>query len=141
MDANPKRRHLTRKLTAWAVGFDERRHFAHLVSRYRFGVEEQQAAADWIYLRAEMLTRQQHRELGSKPREAWSRVHERAFLAWSRALHGQIAQELAELQADVAVREEDMTRYAAHLGFRRHADLIDALGLDHPTDYAAANER
>lgn len=141
MDAIPQRRRLAKKLTAWALGFEERRRFAHLVSRHRFALEEQQAAIDWIFLRAELLTRQQHPEVASKPREDWGRGPEQSFQAWSRALYGQVADDLVELGTDLAERQEAVSQYAARLGFRRHADLVDALGLDVPAERRAANER
>lgn len=143
MDAKSgsNRQRLAQKLTAWALDFEDRRRFADLVSRHRFLLEEQQAAADWIYLRAEVLTRQQHPELGLSRREDWSRAHERTFHSWSQTLHGQVAADLCELGLDLAEREGRVVRYAARLGFRNHRDLIEALGLDPASDPAAANER
>lgn len=143
MDAQSgsKRHRLAQKLTAWALGFEDRRKFADLVSRHRFVLEEQQAAADWIFLRAEILTRQQHPELALSRREHWSRGHERTFHSWCQALQGQVAAELYELGLDLAERERLVVRYAGRLGFRNHRDLIEALGLDAASGPAAANER
>jgi hypothetical protein len=103
---------------------------------------EQEAAADYIQLRAELLVRQQHEELRAhqSPPSTWSSTHLTPYRAWVQTLREQHAEELSELATEVETRRQLVASFANSLGFRKHADLISALGLDTQDPHGAANE-
>lgn len=127
------RRHLTR-LAHWALTREERQHFAWMVARHRAAQEALTIFVQGLLRQAEARTLAALNKGPDARRgtRSWGRREEAHYRHWLTTLLTEAAPYTQALHAEIDRRQLGLSAFAARRGFRTAAQLIAALGLDHP---------